>query len=148
MPGRVILQTYNPDHFSILSAKKQDYNAFYEREIGFRKSLRYPPFSRLLQIKISGKDKEKTGARARELGEYCSHLRTENPDYNKSIDVLGPIEAPLPRIADRHRWQILIKGAGVQPIHQFIHTIMKNHPVAFSGSHPSVILDVDPYDML
>jgi primosomal protein N' (replication factor Y) len=54
-PGRVILQTYNPDHFSIMAARDQDFNSFYHQEINFRKALNYPPFSRMIQLKISGK---------------------------------------------------------------------------------------------
>ena len=148
VPGRVILQTYNPHHFSILSAKAQDFSAFYDHEIGLRRSLRYPPFSRLIQIKISGKDKEKTGERARELGELCNRLKSEEPAYTKTIDVLGPIEAPLAKIADHYRWQILLKGAGVEPLHRFIRTLLAAYPAAFNGPQPSVTLDVDPFDML
>ncbi len=147
-PGRVILQTYNPDHFSILSAKAQDFGAFYDREIGLRRALRYPPFSRLIQIKISGREKEKTEESARELGMRCKRLKSEEAAFHKTIDVLGPIEAPLTKIADQYRWQILLKGAGVSPLHQFIRTLMVAHPTAFNSRQTSVILDVDPFDML
>jgi primosomal protein N' (replication factor Y) len=148
VPGRVILQTYNPDHFSILSAKAQDFGTFYDHEIGLRRALRYPPFSRLIQIKISGRDKEKVETRGMELGALCKRLKSEETAFHKTIDVLGPIEAPLPKIADRYRWQILLKGAGVQPLHQFIRSLMAAHPTIFNGRQPSVVLDVDPFDML
>jgi primosomal protein N' (replication factor Y) len=146
-PGRVILQTYNPEHFSILSAQAQDFQSFYDREIGFRRALRYPPFSRLAQIKISGKNKEQTEARALELGSLCKHLRA-GKDFSKAIDVLGPIEAPLLKIAGRYRWQILLKAAGVQALHRFIRLLMSENPAVFNGSQPKVAIDVDPYDML
>jgi primosomal protein N' (replication factor Y) len=54
-PGRVILQTYNPDHFSIRAAKAQDFKAFFNQEIGFRKALGYPPYTRMIAVRISGK---------------------------------------------------------------------------------------------
>jgi len=146
-PGRVILQTYNPEHFSILSAQAQDFQSFYDREIGFRRSLLYPPFSRLAQVKISGKDKAQTEARAMELGGLSKRLKA-GEDFARAIDVLGPIEAPLLKIAGRYRWQILLKAAGVKPLHRFIRRLMSENPAAFNGSQPKVVVDVDPYDML
>lgn len=146
-PGRVILQTYNPEHFSILSAQAQNFESFYDREIGFRRALRYPPFSRLAQIKISGKNKDRTAARAQELGGLCRRTKA-GEEFEKTIDVLGPIEAPLLKIAGRYRWQILLKAAGVQPLHLFIKRLMAENPTVFNGSQPRVAVDVDPYDML
>jgi len=72
--GRVMLQTFNPEHFSILSAKTQDFNAFYNKEIHFRKSLKYPPFSRMVQIKISGNDKKKNKTACSCSGESLQYL--------------------------------------------------------------------------
>jgi primosomal protein N' (replication factor Y) len=147
VPGRVILQTYNPDHFSIESARSQDFLAFYEREIEFRRSLRYPPFSRLAQIRISGKDKDRTQAAALELGALSKRLKARDA-FGKTIDVLGPIEAALLKIAGRFRWQILLKAAGVQTLHHYIRALMSENPALFNNSRTNVALDVDPYDML
>jgi primosomal protein N' (replication factor Y) (superfamily II helicase) len=57
----VILQTYNPLHFSITAARDQDYDAFYRQEIQFRQALGYPPFTRMIQVRISGRDKGSRG---------------------------------------------------------------------------------------
>ncbi|MBW2573909.1 MAG: primosomal protein N', partial [Deltaproteobacteria bacterium] len=107
VPGRVILQTYNPNHFAVLSATKQDFQTFYNQEISFRKSLNYPPFARMVQLKISGKDKDKTRRHAQDIGDLCDTLKNNNHSFLKSVEILGPIEASLPRIAKRYRWQIL-----------------------------------------
>ncbi len=147
-PGRVVLQTYNPDHFSILSAQAQDFLSFYDREIAFRRALRYPPFARLIQIRITGKDKARTQRQALALGTHCKALRASRPVYAGTIDVLGPIEAPVSRIADRYRWQILLKGAGVNPIQRFVRELISAHPGIFNDRHLTVALDVDPVDML
>jgi primosomal protein N' (replication factor Y) len=147
VPGRVILQTYNPEHFSIVSARSQDFLAFYEREVEFRRSLRYPPFSRLAQIRISGKDKDRTRAAALELGSLCKGLKACDA-FEKAIDVLGPIEAPLLKIAGKYRWQILLKAAGVQTLHRFIRSLMAENPGLFNNPRTNIALDVDPYDML
>ena len=71
IPGRVVMQTYNPDHFSILAAMNHDFKAFYDAEITFRKALNYPPLSRMIQLKLSGKDKEEIGNLACDLGKLA-----------------------------------------------------------------------------
>jgi len=147
-PGRVILQTYNPDHFSIISAKDQDYKAFYNNEIGFRKSLNYPPFSRMIQIKISGRDREKTGCQARVIGNLCEDLKKSTKSFLMFLEIMGPIEAPLSRIARRYRWQILIKGFRVRPLHQFARRLVFENPSMFNDRNVKVAVDVDPYFMM
>ena len=84
VPGRVILQTYSPEHFTITTAQHQDYSKFYNQEIIFRRALGYPPFSRLIQIKLSGKDQKSTKEHAIYTGEYCRQILKENPEFGKA----------------------------------------------------------------
>ena len=146
-PGQVILQTYSPEHFSIMTAKAQDYMAFYDHEIGFRKALRYPPYSRLIQMRIAGRDKERTGGHATACGECCRELVSLSK-YKQKIEVWGPIEAPLNKIASHYRFQILLKGSGAAVLHQFSRELMRQHAGIFSERGIRVVLDVDPFDML
>jgi len=147
-PGRVILQTYNPDHFCIKAAREQDFRAFYKDDIIYRKNLKYPPFSRLVQLKISGPHKKQTADLAQKLGEVCRDLHDADPTFKASIEILGPIEAALARIAKRHRWQILFKGTGTGPLHRFIGLLMKKHPALFGHRHIQVAIDIDPFFMM
>jgi len=147
-PGRVILQTYNPDHFSILSAQKQDFIKFYNQEIGFRKDLQYPPFSRMIQLKISGKDKEKTRRFAEVFGELCHKIKTRNNSFSKWIDVFGPIEAPLFRIKNRYRWQMLLKSVSAEPLHRFARELIAENNRRFSNRQVRLGIDVDPFFMM
>jgi len=148
IPGRVILQTYNPDHFSIIAARDQDFKAFYKTEIDFRKALNYPPFSRMIQLKISGKNKEKTGRHAHALGDFCRTVQVSNQSFLKSVEILGPIEASIPRIARRYRWQILLKGMGVKPLHKFIRMVLLRNNTHFNSRYVKVVVDVDPFSMM
>ena len=141
VPGRVILQTFNPEHFSIRSAGDQDDTAFYQQEIGFRKALNYPPFSRIVQLKISGVDPGKTGDFAAVIGRRCRSLQ------ERSIEVLGPIEAPMPKIAGRYRWQILLKGTRVKPLREVVHRLLFDSPSGVSSRDARLAVDVDPYFM-
>ncbi|MGD8960962.1 MAG: primosomal protein N' [Desulfobacterales bacterium] len=147
-PGRVILQTYNPDHFSISAAKDQNYTAFYKQEIHFRQTLKYPPFSRMIQLKISGMDPQLTQDHAARLGNLCLALKTSNAPVYDSVDVLGPIESSLAKIARRYRWQILIKGTRVKDLHQFAGRLMTDQPAVFNNRRVRVIIDVDPVSLL
>ena len=141
--GQVILQTYNAAHFSIDAARHQDYGAFYRQEIEFRKALGYPPFSRMIQIRISGPDPSATREYARRLGEYCHRLQQRDSE-NRSLDLLGPLEAPLTRIADQYRWQLLIKGAKAHLLHRFVRTLLFGSGGPSRNRQISVAIDVDP----
>jgi primosomal protein N' (replication factor Y) len=147
-PGRVILQTYNPDHFSILAAKDQDFKAFFNQEIGFRKALGYPPFSRMIAVRISGKDPKQVAAHARALGENCRKLLAADSPYHGQIQVMGPIEAPLSRIARHHRWQILVKSPHTAMLHRFAYELILDHRAAPAGRQIKVTVDVDPFFLM
>jgi primosomal protein N' (replication factor Y) len=144
LPGRVILQTYNPDHFCIKAARDQDFRNFFQREIEFRRALGYPPFSRLVQIRFSGKDAAAVARRARETGALCRAL---NRELSAAAEILGPIESPLPRIAGRYRWQLLIKGAGSAALRQLVRRLL-----AGSAGRPAgrvrLSVDIDPVHMM
>jgi primosomal protein N' (replication factor Y) len=147
-PGRVILQTYNPEHFSIAAAREQDFISFYEQEIGFRKALNYPPFSRMIQLKISGKDSEKTKRHSRLLGEHCRALKNKGAGAYQGIDIMGPLEAALTRIAQRYRWQILVKSPNASTLHRFINQLLSDKAPDFNRRHVNVAIDVDPFFMM
>jgi primosomal protein N' (replication factor Y) len=148
VPGLVILQTYNPNHFSILSATEQNLKQFYKAEIGFRKSLHYPPFSRVVQIKISGKNKENTRQHAQTVGDFCNALKQKNRSLSRSLEILGPIEAPLFKIAKQYRWQILLKGLEVRALHRFLKSLWLENRAIINRRDVKVVLDVDPIFMM
>jgi primosomal protein N' (replication factor Y) len=143
-PGKVILQTFNPDHFSILAARNQDFESFYQREIAYRQSLGYPPFTRLIAIRISGPSQQQTAEYAHTIGNHCRELTIARAPYHRSVQVLGPIEAPLHRIANRYRWQILLKGRDTASLHRFVHACMHNAGIASGGRGIKLTIDVDP----
>jgi primosomal protein N' (replication factor Y) len=142
-PGRVILQTYNPDHFSIQCARNQDYEAFYRQEIQFRKALHYPPFSRLVQMRIQSGDKARAKEAADQLGHLGRNLKESEAAY-ASIDILGPLEAPLTRIARQYRWQLLVKSQRVNSLHRFAKALYFNADAKVAKNDVKISMDVDP----
>jgi primosomal protein N' (replication factor Y) len=147
VPGRVILQTFNPHHFSIVAAKTQDFRVFYNQDIGFRKALKYPPFTRLLLVRISGKDSEETRNHAHNLGKALNDLQ-KSPEYRDSISFLGPTASALHRVANLFRWQILIKARDSKSLHAFMDRARSSNAKGFLTKSVKITLDVDPIFMM
>ena len=145
--GKVIMQTYTPDHFSIASSKKQDFVEFYHKELPFRKALSYPPFSRIIQLKLSGKDKDKVKNHSLLVGKLCLDLINGNTENRWPVQMLGPIEAGIPRIASRYRWQILLKSQSVFLLNRLVKKLVCDKK-AFAGKDVKLGIDVDPYFMM
>jgi primosomal protein N' (replication factor Y) (superfamily II helicase) len=145
-PGQIILQTYNAEHFLIAAATRQDYDAFYEKEIRFRQNLKYPPFSRLIQIKIFGKDAEKARSHALAIGQVCCSLK-KSISSAAAVEILGPIESCLPRIARYYRWQILLKSPRTTPLRRMVRELIFTHQKAIGHPQVTVAFDVDPVFM-
>lgn len=103
--GHVIIQTYNPEHYSIRAASGHDYHTFVQDEMGRRKQLNYPPFGQLLLFTCSALESEKARQVAAELRAGLEgRLELENEE------MLGPAEAPLKKVRDYYRFHLLIKG--------------------------------------
>lgn len=142
-PGRVIIQTYHPDHYSLPHACKQDYLAFYQQEINFRRSLYYPPFSVLVNIIIKHKELSQAQAQAAEL---AKQLRTASGD-DRTIRILGPATAPLARLRAEHRLQILIKARSRTRAREILDLAMNS--LSYNQQDLSSInIEVDPIDLM
>jgi primosomal protein N' (replication factor Y) len=147
-PGTVLLQTYNPDHFSIHAARRQDFMAFYNHEIKFRSTFQYPPHARMIQLRISGKNPEETKQHADVVGALCRRLAREASGGEGSVQVLGPIEAPLSKVAGRYRWQILLKSSSAGPLRRLVGKIAHENGSLLHKAGVRVAIDVDPLLMM
>lgn len=103
--GKVIVQTYNPDNYSLFYAKNYDYEGFYREEFTARGLMYYPPFGKMLLINCISKDEEKLINFIKDLG---YNLKGISEEYN--IDMLGPVPCIISKINENYRWQILFKG--------------------------------------
>ncbi len=146
-PGRVILQTLTPSHFSIQAARRQDVEQFYRQEIVFRRDLGYPPCARMIQLRFSGRSAVATAKVAKEAGGIA---RREAQVEASSADlmVLGPIEAPVARIADRFRWQLLLKARHSPPLHRTVRRLLAVIHTAGLDRSVRIRVDVDPLKMM
>jgi primosomal protein N' (replication factor Y) len=141
--GRVIIQTFQPEHYSIMMARNHDYLGLYKREIVLRKALGYPPFSRLVNIKIEGKENTNVQDVATRLAVLARRFQKDSEP-----EILGPAPAPLTRIRDKYRWQLLLKGRKLGMLHTFLHNLEGEISALSKAGTVKIIIDVDPEYMM
>ena len=107
--GKVIIQTFQPDNYAIRSAADQDYQAFYLREMAYRREQRNPPYSRLIRLLYAHTNQAKCEAEAVQL---AARLRREQAEWGLTdVETLGPVPAFPGRLRGRYRWHIILRGA-------------------------------------
>jgi primosomal protein N' (replication factor Y) len=146
--GRVIVQTFNPEHYAISSAKAYDFASFYEKEKALRMQLGYPPFSYLACLRLQGNNQDVTADKACQVGEGIQRILEKWPKRGREIQVLGPVEAPITKLKGKYRWHILVKGKQAGLLHEFLDRVEGMARKSLRSSGVSMIVDVDPYQML
>lgn len=137
-PGKVIIQTFYPDHYAICSAAMNNFTSFAEIELNSRKELNYPPFSRLILVEMHSENLQELKSSAEKVKEYLAVSSREK------AEILGPVEAPIPKVRGKYRIQILIKSG--KNIH--FKKILRQALKLFSSETDAFYIDVDPIDMI
>jgi primosomal protein N' (replication factor Y) len=143
-PGRVIIQTFNPEHPAIVCARQHDFAAFAERELELREELDFPPHGRLIALRIDGPDGPEVCRVAARLGTRAARL-LETGAAAAGVSVLGPAEAPLARLRGRTRWHLYVKGRDRAAIRTFARRLVDGETDLGSVR---LSLDVDPVNAL
>jgi primosomal protein N' (replication factor Y) len=149
-PGRVIIQTMQPEHYSIVLARDHRYEDLFEREIKNRRIPSFPPFVRLIVLLIHGPNESDVKKTAQALAECCRQSITALSPQGKNssqTEMLGPAPAPLDRLNDQFRWQILLKGSQVEKLHWICSEVMEKKNQKTIG-RTLVSIDVDPENMM
>jgi primosomal protein N' (replication factor Y) len=141
LAGRVLIQTFYPEHYAIQDAVKQDYAAFFERELHFRRMMGYPPFTSLANVIVRDTSLEKAIRWSRQLSEYFS------PHDDKGVRILGPATAPLARLKKEHRFQFLLKSPK-----RSVLTKLLSGALAYCDAkeipQTAILVDMDPLNLL
>lgn len=134
-PGEVLIQTYQPDHYSLQFAQAQDYKGFYESESKFRRALSYPPVLSLINIIVEGRSMQEATAEARRAASFLKREPVEG------VRILGPAFAVRSKVAGRYRCQILIKLPRREHarLRHWLRGLMKDETLA-----RTMLVDVDP----
>ena len=156
-PGEVLIQTHNPRHHSLLCAKEHDTSQFMELELERRLNLRMPPFHSLTLIVCSSPHEERSEKMAQEIYDRIRTIISntvravlvESDDEAESADavkVIGPIEAPMKKLRNRFRWQLLLKADNVRQLLHLLKHVFESPPSIKRDE--LVQIDVDPHHLL
>ncbi|NUM58101.1 MAG: primosomal protein N' [Bdellovibrionaceae bacterium] len=144
-PGKVILQTFNPENESIQFALQANYEGYAEYDLNNRKMLDYPPFGKIISFRIQSKHLDQAQQIAKKLAHRSFTLKDSNPKY-EPIEILGPAESPIFKIRGDFRYQLLVKSKEKNLINQFVRQLL--HDEKWVPSTTRIIIDVDPQNLL
>ena len=140
VPGIVLVQTINPDHYAVRLSAAQDYQAFYEKELHFRRMMHYPPFTAMANVLVRSEKQEMAMRMSADLGMLLS------PPPEK-LRIMGPAEAPVPRLKSEYRYQFLVKAASRKSLNEMLQQVR-----AFAASRKwpatALVIDVDPLSLM
>jgi primosomal protein N' (replication factor Y) len=135
-PGKVVLQTFRPDHYAVTATLKHDYEGFYQTECEIRRAFGYPPFGRVALVRITGKDEGRAEGVAESVAQALRKLVAQG------VHVLGPSPAPLKMVREEFRWNVMIKCPGHASLRLAAKTVYPFTVRAYNGC--KVALDIDP----
>lgn len=148
LTGEVVIQTSQPDHYTLKHVLTHDYHSFYNEEMAYRKELHYPPFSRIALIEVRGENEQEV---TRNATAFADLMKGKSP----SLLVLGPAPAALPRLRNQFRWHIVVKDVrSSDPSGAILHRTLRSAHTAYRSSQigksrsVTLIVDVDPQGML
>ncbi|MFH1213052.1 MAG: primosomal protein N' [Candidatus Neomarinimicrobiota bacterium] len=144
--GEIIIQTYNPQDFTIRCALQQNLVGFSNFELNERNPLNYPPFSRLAMIQISDLNNQRANQVAGAAADFLNSRRGK-------IDLLGPAAAPLARLVNRYRFQIVLKSRRDHDphgsnLHRLLNTFLNSREYQTLSRQARIAIDIDPLDLL
>lgn len=145
IPGEVVLQTYRPEEESLLAVVSGNTQAFYTAEGDWRRVYFYPPFSHLVRLIFTADHPDFLQESMAWLGEF---LRA-HPAGQSEVNILGPTPAPVARVKDRYRWQVIIRGKQLKGIYLVVEDLKENFRQRYGRRRGlQVVIDVEPQNML
>lgn len=148
-PGKVVIQTYKPEHYALVTAKNYDFKTFYQQEINLRKEFNYPPYTKIFNILFSGEDEMKVKNSSNQfLNLFKAKIFSTGIDSREMI--LGPQPASILKVKKSYRWQIIIKGDlfDQTKIKSIIYDIRKIWIDNDHCNEVKISIDINPYNML
>lgn len=142
--GEVFFQTYSPDFYAMQSAKYQDFEGFYEKEIEEREDFSYPPFSQIIRLVLSAKNEFRAEKLSLEIVMRLKNI-IEKQGQQELLEVLGPASCVISKIKDEYRYQIMIKNRLGERGHFFIASFIKK---IIMPDDIKLSVDINPTDML
>ncbi|WP_207750698.1 primosomal protein N' [Anaeromonas gelatinilytica] len=149
--GNVIIQTYDPEHYSIIHAKNHDYKGFYKEEIKLRKAFNYPPFTNIMSIVFSSVSQKLLEKITKEVSNVIiKNIEYKNKDFDIQNNIIGPTPSPITKIKNKYRWQILIKANDndLNMIKNIIYWVCINNKYNIPIDDITISIDVNPNSVI
>jgi len=140
-PGKVILQTYFPEHYAIRFAERHDYRGFYEKELQYRRWMHYPPFTALANVLVRSDEMTQALKYAGLLGRWLE----KNPP--QGVRVLGPAAAPLARLQREYRYHFIMKSQSRERLNNDLRALL-DFAAAQKIPRGKLVVDADPVSLL
>jgi primosomal protein N' (replication factor Y) len=140
LPGVVYMQTINPDHYAVRLAAEQNYTAFFEKELQFRRFMRYPPFSAMANLLVRAGKQEDALRMSTELGHHLSPAPED-------MKIMGPAEAPVVRLKAEYRYQLLIKSGSRKLLNALLNRA-REFAREQKWNATALVIDVDPLTLI
>lgn len=141
--GKVVIQTYNPEHVVLQRVKQFEQDLFYKEELAHRQIMGYPPYTHLFSVTISGKNEKQVVEMAHLLGHYFQHYNRK-----KLFRIIGPTAAVIGKIADEYRWKILIIGESRETLLLYGKYCLDKYTSREKTDQIRIAWDIDPLSMV
>ena len=155
LEGKVVIQTYMPEHYCIEAAQKHDYLDFYAQEVVARDALRYPPFAHVATLLLRGKDEQAvidaahTARDQLEIWQADQERASRVPNVEKTtVEILGPAPAPLSKIEGKFRWHLLLRCSDAEKIGRLFKRFTDEPPAIIKSKAIEFVIDIDPTNTL
>ena len=155
LEGKVVIQTYMPEHYCIEAAQKHDYLDFYAQEVAARDELQYPPFAHVATLLLRGKDEQAVIDAAHAARDQLEIWQTDGADISQapnveetSVEILGPAPAPLSKIEGKFRWHLLLRSTDAKKIGQLCKRFTDKPPAVINSKAIEFMIDIDPTNTL
>jgi primosomal protein N' (replication factor Y) len=143
-PGEVLIQTMRPDHYAIVYARDHKYKEMFAHEMKLRQHPAFPPYVRLTGLRVQGRVENDVQQTAVQIARFCRQAVKKD---NLTVQTLGPAPAPLDKIKDKYRWQVLLKGSSTKELHALC-TALQSERNGLVRPQCSLAIDVDPENMM
>ncbi len=144
--GKVIIQTYHPEHYAFNWAKEHNYDSFAQKELKIRSILQFPPHSKLFAIIISSLESDQARFFAEKTASTFRDIIYKHQE--KGISVIGPAPSPISKVKGHYRWRILLRAKSHKIIKKYIPLYENEFEKWKNKSKVQIIFDVDPFDLL
>ena len=141
LPGEVVIQTYQPEHYAVTAAAAADWRGFYQRELAYRSLMRYPPVSHIVLIQVFSEEEQEAKDAALAIRQIIA------AGGGRGLSVAGPTEAMIAKLRDRYRYAVYVKAVRYEAliaVKDMVETAVRDETFAARYGHTRVFFDFDP----